>query len=121
MHMLQDRDFLDEYISTNQTKLTQSYVEVVHVCRKHSIPYIPSHGGLFIWIDLAPFLKEDSQASEMELWMDIFNETGILMTPGQGFGHTGFGKFRVVYPYVSLDKLKVAMGKLDLFFGDRAV
>jgi len=121
MHMLQDRDFLDEYISTNQTKLTQSYVEVVHVCRKHSIPYIPPHGGLFIWIDLAPFLKEDSQASEMELWMDIFNETGILMTPGQGFGHTGFGKFRVVYPYISLINLKIAMGKLSHFFEAHAL
>ncbi len=121
MHLLRDDAFLDQYITANQQKITASYVEVIHLCRKHEIPYVPSYGGLFAWIDLAKFLSEDSQAGEMKFWMKLYETTGILLTPGQGFGHTGYGKFRVVYPYVSLDKLRVAMGKLDEFLGERSV
>jgi len=120
MHLLGDSTFLDKYIEVNQQAITTSYVEVVTLCRKHEIPYVPSYGGLFIWIDMARYLQADSQAAEMKLWMDLYESTGILLTPGQGFGHLGFGKYRVVYPYVSLKKLRVALAKMDSFLLGRS-
>jgi len=115
MHMIQDKSFLNDYIRINQEKLTRSYCSVISTLRKYSISYVPSRGGLFIWADFSKYLQENSQEAEMELWMTIYNETGVLFTPGHGFGHEGFGFFRIVYPYIDHDKLVVALNNLDKF------
>ena len=110
-----DDDFITRYILQNQKVLTESYIIVVKTFKKLGIPFVPSRGSLFIWADFSKYLKENSQASENEFWMKIYHNTGILLTPGEGFGHTKHGQFRVVYPSVSKDDLRVAMKRLTLF------
>jgi len=120
MHMIQDTDFLDDYIRINQENLTRSYVAVVKVLKKHAIPYSPSRGGLFVWADFSDYLSENTQEAEMDFWMKMFNSIGVLFTPGHGFGHEGYGFFRIVYPYISYENLIVALERLDNFL-DRSV
>lgn len=111
--VLKDDVFVDSYIKENQKLLTESYVVVVKSLRKLDIPYVPSRGSLFIWADFSKYLNDNTQEAENVFWMKIYENTGILLTPGEGFGHTKHGQFRVVYPSVSVDDLAVALGRLE--------
>lgn len=86
--VLEDHDFVDKYIQINQTLLTESYLVAVKTFRKLNIPYVPAAGSLFVWIDLSEFLSEQSQEAENQFWLELYQETGILLTPGEGFGHS---------------------------------
>jgi aspartate/methionine/tyrosine aminotransferase len=113
--VLEDDIFLSQYIQTNKKRLTESYVEAILTFRELNIPYVPAAGSLFIWIDLSEFLADQSQASENKFWLELYDATGILLTPGEGFGHTKKGQFRVVYPCMPLEHLKVALARLKDF------
>ena len=65
------------------------------------------------------FLDEDSESGEMRLWREIFDDTGVLLTPGVGFGHSKHGLFRFVYPCVQYDELEVAMVRLASYADKR--
>jgi 1-aminocyclopropane-1-carboxylate synthase len=113
--LLGDHAFMTGYVSMNQERLTQSYALAVEALRRGGVPYVPSRGSLFLWIDLSEFLADDSEEAEMRLWRDLFDATGVLLTPGVGFGHTKHGLFRVVYPSVSQKELGEALGRLERF------
>ncbi|NND05853.1 MAG: aminotransferase class I/II-fold pyridoxal phosphate-dependent enzyme [Saprospiraceae bacterium] len=110
--VLDDQEFLHTYIETNQQQLTSSYLLVVRTLRKLEIPYVPAKGSLFVWADLSSLLPKRDNA-EYELWMDIYQSTGILLTPGSSFGHTYPGAFRIVHSLVSPAAMAVAMKKLE--------
>lgn len=107
--VLKDKAFLEEYIASNQKALTKSYLIVVQLLKTLNIPYNPSYGSLFVWIDLSEFLMENSDKGQEDLWLDIYQHTGILFTPGHGFGHLKKGLFRVVISSIQHEALKVAM------------
>ncbi len=113
--VLEDDNFISQYIQTNKRRLTESYVEAVQTFRALNIPYVPAAGSLFIWIDLSEFLQDQTQRAENEFWLELYQATGILLTPGEGFGHSKKGQFRVVYPCMSIEYLKVALGRLKDF------
>ncbi len=114
--LLQDTKWINQYITDNQSLLTQSYISVTKLLKKHNIPYVPARGGLFIWIDLSKFLSGQTTAKDERFWNDLYDKTGVLLTPGHGFGHKEHGKYRLVYPYVSYDDLQVALARLDEYF-----
>ncbi len=113
--LMEDETFIQNYIAENTRQLTKSYVHIIELLRKHNIKYAPSMGGLFVWADFSRFLVEQSYDAEIDFWQNMYKETGVLLTPGHGFGHKGFGFFRIVYPYVSYSILTVGMAKLDKF------
>ena len=118
-HLLTDAEFMTPYLIRNRKRLTQSYAVAVGYMKRLGIPYVPSRGSLFVWIDLSEFMNGDSGEAELELWQELFQATGVLFTPGTGFGHTKKGLFRVVYPCVSIEELKVAMARLEQFVRER--
>ena len=111
-HLLSDTDFMTRYVARNRERLTESYAIAAAHFRRLRVPYVPSRGSLFVWIDLSEFLTDHSTEGEMQLWETLFDETGVLLTPGVGFGHSKHGLFRVVYPCVSPSELEVAMERL---------
>lgn len=113
--VLEDIDWVKSYIQTNQQLLTEAYIAIVQSLQKLNIDYVPSRGSLFSWIDLSQFLTENTQEAENRFWLKIYEETGILLTPGEGFGHTKKGHFRVVYPFVPIEDLKVALKRFEKF------
>lgn len=110
--VLGDHAFIEKYIAHNQQLLTKNYLEVVRHLRKLNIPYAPAQGSLFVWLDLSEFLTDNTQALETKLWTELYRATGILLTPGNGFGHTKHGQFRLVHSCVTQEELKVAMQRL---------
>ena len=113
--MLTDKAFLRQYIQVNQQRLTEVYVTVVKSLKKLQIDYVPSRGSLFLWIDLSRYLSQDTFEAEREFWSEFYQKTGILLTPGEGFGHTKRGLFRIVYPYFEVPDLRVAMKRMETF------
>jgi len=118
-HLLTDTEFMTSYVARNQARLTESYALAVRHLRRLGIPYVPSRGSLFVWVDLSEFMTGDTEAAELELWQDLFESTGVLLTPGVGFGHSKPGLFRVVYPCVSKPELEVAMDRLAAFVREK--
>jgi aspartate/methionine/tyrosine aminotransferase len=113
--LLEDTAFLESYIEHNQRALTESYIVVVQCLRNLKIPYVPAYGCLFVWMDLSEFLRAQTQQAEQDFWMTFYRSTGILLTPGDGFGHTKRGQFRMVFPYILKPDLEVAMERLSAF------
>jgi aspartate/methionine/tyrosine aminotransferase len=113
--VLKDREFMFSYIKDSQKALTHAYVTVVKKLKSLGIPYNPSYGSLFVWMDLSGLLDEDSDQGQEKLWMEIFDQTKILLTPGAGFGHTKKGLFRMVITSISPQALEVAMERLEDF------
>jgi len=114
--LMKDQDFLERYIASNKAQLTESYKAVVRALNDMEVPYVPSRGSLFVWADFSKYLKSDSKKGQEDLWMDLYTNTGILLTPGTGFQHEKFGVFRIVYTTVPLSHLKVALDRLGDFF-----
>ncbi|WP_367388587.1 aminotransferase class I/II-fold pyridoxal phosphate-dependent enzyme [Lewinella sp. LCG006] len=113
--MLSDAAFMESYIQGNKARLTQSYKLVVSALRKMEVPYVPARGSLFVWADFSKFLKENSDKGQEALWVDIYKNTGVLLTPGSGFQHQKKGLFRIVYTAVPLAHLEVAMDRMTSY------
>jgi len=110
-----DEDFIEKYIQNNQKLLTENYLTVIKALRELQVSYAPARGSLFVWLDLSEFLKENTQELETELWNDLYKQTGILLTPGNGFGHTQHGQFRLVHSCFPQKELEVAMKRFVQF------
>lgn len=115
--MLKDTAFVEAYILENKVRLNQSYKLTIEALRKINVPYIPSKGSLFVWADFSKYLKEDSEAGQEQLWLDIYKNTGVLLTPGVGFQHEKKGMFRIVFTAISFSDLGVAFGRLVDYLG----
>lgn len=118
--VLNDHAFVKSYIETNQKTLTEAYIIVVNALKSVDISYVPSYGSLFIWLDLSAFLKKETIKAEQKFWLKLYKKTGVLLTPGDGFGHTKRGLFRMVYPFIPLEELEVAMKRFTKFLKKRS-
>jgi len=111
-NLLSDDDFINAYLAESKKRLTQSYKLMIATLKQLSIPYVPSRGSFFVWADFAKFLKEDSDDGQEQLWLDIYKNTSVLLTPGSGFRHQKKGLFRIVFTAVPFAHLEVALDRL---------
>lgn len=114
-NVLADHDFMRRFLEAQKNSLTKNYIVVVDALKKLHIPFVPSYGSLFIWADFSNFLKDGTKVSEMLFWEQLYLNTGILLTPGEGFGHAKKGMFRIVYTCFTEQELKVAMKRLEYY------
>lgn len=117
--LLKDNTFIKPYIAENKLRLTHSYKLTIGHLEKIGVPYYSSKGSFFVWADFSKYLEENSDEGEMQLWLDIYKNTGVLLTPGIGFMHQKKGCFRIVFTAVSFDHLEVAMQRMTTYFMDR--
>ena len=113
--VLNDDNFMTDYIRENKRKLTDNYVQVIETLKKCKVPYAPARGSLFVWLELSHLMNANTAEAESKLWMDIYNKTGILLTPGDGFGHSKHGQFRLVYSFMEKKPLEIAMQRFKTF------
>lgn len=111
--VLSDHAFMADYIKKNQAALTESYAIVVKYLRAAKIPYVPSRGSLFAWIDLSAYLSAATAEAETQLWLEIYKKTKVLITPADGFGNAKRGQYRLVYTAISKENLEEAMLRLS--------
>jgi aspartate/methionine/tyrosine aminotransferase len=113
--------FIRDYIEENRNQVTSSYKIVVTTLKRLGIPYIPARGSLFVWADLSAYLSEETDKGQEALWLSIYQNTGVLLTPGAGFGHRKKGLFRIVHTAIPTSHLSVAMERLENFLGTPAI
>ncbi len=117
--LLKDVDFVKAYIPKNRKHLTKSYRLVVTHLRKNEIPYVPAKGSFFVWANFSKYLSARTDAGQEKLWLEIYRNTGVLLTPGEGFGHEKKGMFRIVFTAVPFSHLSVAMERLTNYLQAR--
>lgn len=110
---------MSQYILKNQARLTSNYALVVKRLKELKIPYLPARGSLFVWIDLSDYMKGTSKKSEHKLWQKVYDVTGLLLTPGTGFGHKKRGQFRFVVSYLQKEALNEGLKKMADFLVQR--
>ncbi|MCR9084791.1 MAG: aminotransferase class I/II-fold pyridoxal phosphate-dependent enzyme, partial [Cyclobacteriaceae bacterium] len=113
--VLKDHTFLSTYFRDFQKLLTEAYLAFTRGLKMLEIQYNPSRGSLFVWMDLSEFLEEKSEAGEERLWLEIYQQTGILLTPTHGFGHSQKGWYRAVITSIHPSEMEVALERLGKF------
>ena len=113
--LLNDHTFLRSYFKDFQKLLTQAYLTFTKGLKKLGIQYNPSRGSLFVWMDLSEFLEEKSEAGEEKLWLEIYHQAGILLTPSQGFGHSQKGWYRAVITSIQPTEMEIVLARLEKF------
>lgn len=117
--LLKDDEFIKNYLLENKSKLHKSYLLLINALKELNIPFVPIRGSFFVWADFSQFLINDSKEAENKLWLEIYRNTGVLLTPGTGFEHQKNGLFRIVFSAVKYDHLNVAIRRLQGYLNDR--
>ncbi|MFH4967281.1 aminotransferase class I/II-fold pyridoxal phosphate-dependent enzyme [Gaetbulibacter sp. M240] len=119
--LLKDNTFVKSYINENKKRLFQSYTLATKTLENLEVPYVPAKGSFFIWADFSKYLKNNTDEGETQLWLDIYNNTGVLLTPGKGFQHQKKGLFRIVFTAVPYKHLDVAMARMYNYLSERRI
>lgn len=116
--LLSDPIVIEEFTTTNQARLAESYTCTVDTLREHNIPYLPAQGGHFIWIDLRQYIPSSlvgaSQAGERTaeylLWRAML-ENGVYVNLGEAFSEKLVGFFRLTFS-VPVPMLKLGLERM---------
>ncbi|MDA9793372.1 aminotransferase class I/II-fold pyridoxal phosphate-dependent enzyme, partial [Bacteriovoracaceae bacterium] len=93
---------------TNFLKISKKRLQVAYTCLKDNLNWdIPIiEAGIFVFIDFSQLLKESSQRGELDLFDRFWDDTKINITPGQYFGCSTPGYFRVCFANPEKDILE---------------
>lgn len=112
--ILEDSDFVAEYIKTNQAKLFQCYGALEEALGAIGVHLTRCQGTLMAWADFRKHLRTASWDAELELWKELFSTSRILLTTGKSCRSSEPGFFRICYawPAVTEEDPTVAMKEL---------
>ncbi|MCM1044284.1 MAG: aminotransferase class I/II-fold pyridoxal phosphate-dependent enzyme [Candidatus Gastranaerophilales bacterium] len=99
----------DEDIARMRTEYNQRRRYLLNVFREMGIDCFEPYGAFYVF----PCIKEFGMTSD-EFATRFLEEENVAAVPGTAFGDSGEGFLRISYAY-SLEKLKVAMGRLEHF------
>ena len=101
----------------NHKRLRLRCAAVSKILDQFDIPYLPATAGLFLWLDLSLYLPPVGSLSEREraLYLELVNEFGLLLTPGDSMRNERPGFFRCVFTAASDDEFAVALKRLEIF------
>ena len=87
--------FTEQYISTNQHRLAESYEFATDFLQSHSIPYKDCNAAFFIWMNLGAAMK-DATATDKEILAKLSGER-VYIAPGTAYAGEEAGWFRMVF------------------------
>jgi len=123
--LFESQTILPNYLWMMQWKMKKVVDDIETILNVANIPFIPSQGGLFMFIDLREFLlpvsdekdkqltasstsassssssSAESVASEIALYNDILSHTNCNLTPGTSFHCPEAGWFRLCHSAVN--------------------
>ncbi|KAK5056621.1 hypothetical protein LTR84_012153 [Exophiala bonariae] len=125
-NILEDDEWVDAFIETNQSKLSENHSFVVKFLQRHKISYSPgSNAAFFLWADLgAKYLQTkaatDNSEDVTKEVMRLLLKNKVFLASGYHFGAETAGLFRIVFshpkPYLeeALERVIEAIGLKDL-------
>jgi DNA-binding transcriptional MocR family regulator len=102
--------FFRTFRARNCKLLADRYSLCTAILKAHSIPYIPSNAGFFLWADLSRYLE--SQPGETPLQRErslnelLFNG-GVHLATSEAFSGEDSGWFRITF---SVDEARLRLG-----------
>ncbi|RMD40257.1 hypothetical protein DV735_g4871, partial [Chaetothyriales sp. CBS 134920] len=111
MQLLTDTEFQKTYFPDLARRMTDAYEYVTGLLRQRGIFYSPASTTCFLWIDLRPYLSEDSYEAEVELnWR--MARAGVWIAAGGSFGGEKHGWYRITF---ATPRHELALGMERLF------
>lgn len=113
--ILEDKEFLDFFISENQRRLGARYAYMVDFLRQHKIPFFEGgNAGVFVWVDLRSWFRNERESSgSNELLLSHSNngiyknletslskiwwQRGVMISKGTSYLTEELGWFRIVF------------------------
>lgn len=122
--LLNDEKYLDWYLATNRSRLTETYNYVTCFFKHHKIPYVSSNAGHFLLIDLRQFLKSKDENDDVttinkdaELSLSSrFIDYGVFIAPGIQYHHPIPGYFRFTFSLNS-KPLQIGLARMEQALG----
>lgn len=99
----------DDDIVHMRTAYNQRRRYLMHAFREMGLECFEPYGAFYVF----PCIKEFGMTSE-EFATRLLEEEKVAVVPGTAFGDCGEGFLRISYAY-SLEKLKLAMGRIEKF------
>ncbi|GMI13729.1 hypothetical protein TrVE_jg4972 [Triparma verrucosa] len=111
--ILEDEKWVDEYLDESVNQLKEGCEIVEGYLRKLGLEYVEAEGGMFVWANFGCLLPEDSWEGEEAFTVLMFEEGGVVLTPGQSQGASSPGWYRICYAWNPIPVLEVAMERLS--------
>jgi DNA-binding transcriptional MocR family regulator len=114
--MLNNPTFLSRFLKSNRTLLIEHYEICTQFLRAHSIPYIPSNAGFFIWVDLSAYLEAMPGQTKVEkerMMNSKLLDAGVHLATSEAFYGEDYGWFRITFT-VEKDTLELGLKRCGL-------
>ena len=92
--------FLPKFLQRNRQLLAERYAFVSQFLQVHSIKYVPSNAGFFIWMDLSPYLNHYEGVTPLErerTMNDALFDGGVHLATSEAFEGEDSGWFRLSF------------------------
>ena len=102
--LFQQQTFLNNLLLTNQQRVAQAY----QMISQHlDVEHVQPDGGIFLFAQLHHYLSQQTLEAELQLHQHLLNNLHISILPGQFFGTTIPGWFRLCFarPTTHLNEL----------------
>lgn len=106
-----NESWVQAFRTVNHKRLRERCDRLQSVLDECSIDYVRGTAGLFLWIDLRPYLS----GSERELYLKLTNQYGLLLTPGESMRSEDAGFFRCVFTAATDDEFYLALERFRTF------
>ena len=110
--MIADEGWVDDYIAAMRDLLRAACKLVTRRLDAGGVHCLPAEAGVFVLLDLRPFLAEPTWEAERVLWKKLVEEAGVNLTPGAAchVGEPGF--FRLCYAGQPLGTVEIGVERL---------
>jgi 1-aminocyclopropane-1-carboxylate synthase len=112
-----DTKFIDSFIDDNRLTLREHYEFCTKILKAHSIPYIPSNAGFYIWTDLTKYLSSFPGKTERDkerAMATAFLDGGVFIASSEAYFGEDYGWFRITFT-VDKDTLELGLKRLCPF------
>jgi aspartate/methionine/tyrosine aminotransferase len=110
--ILCNTDAVADYLKAHRRTLRVACAEVTSALRTANIAYFEPDAGVFIVVDLRPFLLDQSFATETRLYHALLDRAGVNLTPGQSMNCAVPGFFRICFAYNSANVTRGAVASV---------
>ncbi len=109
--LLENKSWVDNLLRQNVRRLAQASAATVQAIERLGGKVRPGEAGLFLWVSLRPFLRDDTFAAETTLHQALLHGARLNLSPGAVFHCEEPGWFRLCFA-AHADTLQAGLERL---------
>jgi aspartate/methionine/tyrosine aminotransferase len=110
--MIADDAWVEGYVATMRSLLGGAYRRVAGALQAAGIEFVPAEAGVFVLLDLRPFLAQPTWEAERRLWLEILERARVNLTPGAACRAAEPGFFRLCFAGSPAETAETAIERL---------